>query len=67
MRGKYNFTSRLYLAAYNMGASNLTRALGRKQLPQEYATRVMKRYVNFYAQMRSGLARQGELVAAMDF
>jgi len=55
LREKFNFHSKLYLAAYNMGVTNVHRALGRNVAPQEYANRVMKRYIGFYSRMQSGI------------
>ena len=55
LREKFDFNSRLYLSAYNMGISNVNRALDRDVLPQEYASRVLKRYVNFYREIKEHL------------
>jgi soluble lytic murein transglycosylase len=66
LREKFNFHSKLYLAAYNMGVSNVHRALGRKVTPQEYSNRVMKRYISFYSKMKAGMnseAKPKKLVA----
>jgi soluble lytic murein transglycosylase len=70
LREKFNFHSKLYLAAYNMGVSNVHRALGHNVTPQGYANRVMKRYISFYSQMKSGMNQQlksKKLVALSNF
>jgi soluble lytic murein transglycosylase len=51
LREKFDFHSQLYLAAYNMGSKNVARALAKQVMPREYPTRVMKRYINFYAEL----------------
>lgn len=48
LRKHFDFHGRLYLAAYNMGPRNVDRALERQIWPQDYASRVMERYVRYY-------------------
>ncbi len=51
LRERFDSHSRLYLAAYNMGARNVDRALDRKVWPKEYPARVMQHYVQFYSEL----------------
>ena len=51
LRDRFDSHSRLYLSAYNMGARNVDRALKKNIWPRDYASRVMKNYVGYYAQM----------------
>lgn len=51
LREKFEFHSQLYLAAYNMGTTNVKRALGRQIWPKDYPRRVMQRYVKFYTKI----------------
>jgi soluble lytic murein transglycosylase len=48
LQNQFDSHSRLYLAAYNMGAKNVRRALANETWPAIYPQRVMKRYVGFY-------------------
>jgi soluble lytic murein transglycosylase len=52
LREKFDSRSQLYLAAYNMGTTNVLRALGKQIWPKEYSSRVMQRYVRFYSELR---------------
>lgn len=56
LREKFEFQSQLYLAAYNMGSTNVRRALEKQILPKEYPSRVMKRYIRFYTQVQKHVA-----------
>jgi len=49
LRDRFDAHAQLYLAAYNMGPSNVNSALDRKIWPQDYPVHVMKLYVEFYA------------------
>jgi soluble lytic murein transglycosylase len=51
LRERFDNHGRLYLAAYNMGVTNVNRALGRHVWPKDYAMGVMKNYVDFYAEL----------------
>ena len=64
LREKFDFHSQLYLAAYNMGSRNVSRALARQVMPREYPTRVMKRYVRFYTELHEN--PQAPLTVALD-
>jgi soluble lytic murein transglycosylase len=55
LREKFNRQSQLYLAAYNMGAKSVKRALDRNIRPKDYPMHVMKRYVAFYRDINSSL------------
>lgn len=52
LREKFEFRSQLYLAAYNMGATNVYRALDKQIMPKDYSNRVMHRYVRFYTNLQ---------------
>ena len=51
LREKFDKDGQLYLAAYNMGAKSVKRALGRKIRPKDYPKHVMKRYLAFYEEL----------------
>jgi soluble lytic murein transglycosylase len=51
LRERFDSHGRLYLAAYNMGTTNVNRALARDVWPREYPSRVMQRYVRFYREL----------------
>lgn len=48
LRARFPARSERYLAAYNMGAASLRRALSREILPREYASKVMVQYLSLY-------------------
>lgn len=52
LRERFDFHSQLYLAAYNMGSTNVLRALEKQVWPKEYPSRVMQRYVRFYTELK---------------
>lgn len=52
LRERFDAHSRLYVAAYNMGATNVKRIRARQLWPRFYADRVMQRYVNFYRTLK---------------
>lgn len=52
LREKFDSHGRLYLAAYNMGVSNVNRKLKENLWPKEYPIRVMKRYIGFYNSLK---------------
>lgn len=51
LREKFDKNGQLYLAAYNMGAKSVKRALGRNVQPKDYPKHVMKRYLAFYEEL----------------
>lgn len=51
LRERFNAHSRLYIAAYNMGARNVDKSLNKRVWPREYASAVMTRYVRFYTEL----------------
>jgi len=53
LRTRFNSHSRLYLSAYNMGTTNVNRALGKQIWPKDYASRVMGFYVKYYTELAS--------------
>ncbi len=60
LREQFDYHSRLYLSAYNMGASNVNRALSNKIWPKDYVTKVMQHYVRFYAELKKP-AKMGKI------
>jgi soluble lytic murein transglycosylase len=48
LREKFSNQSQLYLAAYNMGAKNVKKAVAKDVWPKDYPIHVMKRYLAFY-------------------
>ncbi len=48
LRQKFDGHGQLYVAAYNMGAGSVKKALSKKIVPKDYPRHVMKRYVAFY-------------------
>lgn len=48
LRQKFAKQGQLYIAAYNMGAANVRRALSKNVRPKDYPIHVMKRYIAFY-------------------
>lgn len=48
LREKFDNHSQLYLAAYNMGARSVNKALAKNVWPKDYPKHVMKRYLAFY-------------------
>jgi soluble lytic murein transglycosylase len=51
LRDRFDSQGRLYLAAYNMGVTNVHRALGHDVFPKDYPVRVMQHYVKFYTEL----------------
>lgn len=48
LRKKFERQGQLYVAAYNMGARSVRRALNKNIRPKDYPIHVMKRYIAFY-------------------
>ena len=53
LRDRFAEHGRLYLAAYNMGVTNVNRALGKDIWPKDYPAKVMQHYVKFYGDLRN--------------
>lgn len=51
LRDRFSSQSRLYLAAYNMGVTNVHRALYKDKWPKDYPIKVMQNYVKFYTEL----------------
>ncbi len=51
LREKFDNHSRLYLAAYNMGPTNVNKALAKEVWPKDYPRHVMHNYVAFYSKL----------------
>jgi len=60
LREKFDSHSRLYLAAYNMGQKNVSRALAKEIWPKDYPIRVMQRYIRFYTELAGTKAGDAE-------
>jgi hypothetical protein len=58
LRDRFDDHARLYLAAYNMGQTNVDSALIRKIWPKDYPIHIMKYYVEFYEAVGPKLAAQ---------
>jgi soluble lytic murein transglycosylase len=56
LREEFKSESQLYIAAYNMGSTNVYRAMGRQILPQTYSRKVMRKYLRFYLQLNEYLS-----------
>jgi soluble lytic murein transglycosylase len=52
LRKHFDSHGRLYLSAYNMGATNVNRALAHQVWPREYPVRVMGKYLEYYRDLR---------------
>lgn len=55
LRAKFDGHGQLYLAAYNMGAKSVKKALNKNIMPKDYPLHVMKRYVAFYRDINANL------------
>jgi soluble lytic murein transglycosylase len=53
LREKFKGHGQLYLAAYNMGPTNVKNALAKNVRPKDYPIHVMKRYLAFYKNLQS--------------
>lgn len=51
LRAKFGGSASRYVAAYNMGPTNVRRLIAKKKKPAEYATRVMTNYGQIYSSM----------------
>lgn len=49
LRERFDGHGQLYVAAYNMGQTNVKRALKKSVWPKDYPRHVMKRYLAYYA------------------
>lgn len=50
LREKFDGHGQLYVAAYNMGSTNVKKALKRHVWPKDYPRHVMKRYLAYYVE-----------------
>jgi soluble lytic murein transglycosylase len=57
LRDEFESHSRLYLAAYNMGARSVKDLLEKQVWPKEYPQRVMSKYVAYYSELSNSAAR----------
>lgn len=51
LRKRFPAQGELYMAAYNMGAGNVKKALDREISPQKYPAHVMKQYLKLYTEL----------------
>lgn len=59
LRDQFDSHSRLYISAYNIGATKVRRMVSEEKIPKEYVQAVMKRYVAIY----SAFAHNGDVKA----
>lgn len=52
LRGRFTNHAQLYLSAYNMGKRNVDKNLNKNVWPKEYASHVMRFYVEFYSTLK---------------
>jgi soluble lytic murein transglycosylase len=52
LRERFDSHAGLYLAAYNMGPSNVRNLLEEKKWPKEYAARIMQNYIGYYEELK---------------
>jgi soluble lytic murein transglycosylase len=52
LRERFDSHAGLYLAAYNMGPSNVRNLLEEKKWPKEYASRIMQNYISYYEELK---------------
>jgi soluble lytic murein transglycosylase len=52
LRKQFDSHGRLYLSAYNMGVTNVNRALAHQVWPKDYPVRVMEKYIQYYRDLR---------------
>lgn len=57
LRNKFKRKSIKYVAAYNMGPSNVQRLLAANIKPDQYNSKVMKNYRDFYSVMTAGVSK----------
>jgi soluble lytic murein transglycosylase len=57
LREEFDFEGQLYLAAYNMGSGNVRKALGKSIRPKQYSSRVMIRYLRYYAELQKEVTK----------
>lgn len=57
LRNKFKRKSITYVSAYNMGPTNVQRLLAAKIKPDQYNSRVMKNYHNFYSVMSANVSK----------
>ncbi len=50
LRDRFDSHAQLYLSAYNMGQGNVDHAIEQNIWPKDYVERVMRQYVDFYAE-----------------
>jgi soluble lytic murein transglycosylase len=58
LRDRFREHGRLYLAAYNMGVTNVNRALAKTVWPKDYPSKVMQHYIKYYSELRTRLDKQ---------
>jgi soluble lytic murein transglycosylase len=58
LRDKFDNHAQLYLAAYNMGQRKVASILEQNIWPKDYPVHIMKKYVEFYTELKDRNARQ---------
>jgi soluble lytic murein transglycosylase len=59
LREKFESESQLYISAYNMGPSNVYRALNHQVTPKDYHSRVLGYYISYYKQLKKEFDEEG--------
>jgi soluble lytic murein transglycosylase len=62
LRDRFSGQSRLYLSAYNMGVTNVHRALDKDLWPKDYSSKVMACYVKFYTDLVKTRAPEADVI-----
>jgi soluble lytic murein transglycosylase len=62
LRDRFASQSRLYLAAYNMGVTNVHRALGKDLWPKDYPSKVMACYIKYYGELVKTRAPENDVI-----
>ena len=65
LRDRFSSQSRLYLSAYNMGVTNVRRALNKDLWPKDYSAKVMACYVKFYTDLVKTRAPETEIISPL--
>lgn len=55
LREEFEFQSNLYISAYNMGSGNVRRAMEKNTWPKDYTSKVLRKYVRYYADLNQQL------------
>ncbi len=59
LRTQFESESQLYISAYNMGPTNVYRALSRQVTPKDYHSKVLGYYISYYKQLKKEFEEDG--------